>query len=199
MNKTGILMALVLAGLLYTQGAFAEARSWQIDPAHSGFYFTVDHIFSKVRGQFNTFSGSVNFDPAHLTESSMKFVLEVESIDTNIAKRDKHLQSADFFDEGNFPEMSFESVSITTEGNNEYLVAGKFTVKGKSYDMTLPLVLAGIKDHPSEKGKEVAGFNGTFVIDRLAYGIGSGKFVDLGVVGREVEVLVTFEVLSDKE
>lgn len=198
MKKKGIVTALILAGLLYAQGAFAEARSWQIDPAHSGFYFTVDHIFSKVRGQFNAFTGSVNFDPANLADSSMNFVLEVKSIDTNIAKRDKHLQSADFFDEASFPEMRFASVSITTTGGNEYLVAGKFTVKGKSYDLTLPLVLAGIKDHPSEKGKQVAGFNGTFVMDRLAYGIGSGKFVDFGVVGRNVEVLVSFEVLSDK-
>jgi polyisoprenoid-binding protein YceI len=198
MKKTGVLTALILAGVLYAQGAFAEARSWQIDPAHSGFYFTIDHIFSKVRGQFNTFSGTVNFDPANLAESSMTFVLEVKSIDTAIAKRDKHLQSDDFFDEANFPEMRFESVSITTAGDNEYTVAGKFTVKGKSYDLALPLVLAGVKEHPVEKGKEVAGFNGTFMIDRLAYGIGTGKFADLGVVGRDVEVLVTFEALSDK-
>src|SRR5690606_18072337 len=112
--------------------------------------------------------------------------------------RDKHLQSGDFFDSGKFPLMTFESTQINDVGNNKYEVLGKFTVKGKSYDLTLPLVLAGIKAHPAVKGKEVIGFNGELTIDRLAYQIGTGKFYDLGIVGKDVKIFVTFEALSDK-
>lgn len=191
---TIILLSLILAG----QTALGAARNWELDKPHSNFYFLVDHIFSKVGGQFNDFIGEVKFDSANLAESRFFFEIKTDSVDTNIAKRDKHLQSGDFFDSGKFPLMTFESTQITDAGDNKYEVLGKFTVKGKSYDLTLPLVLAGIKDHPAVKGKEVIGFNGELTIDRLAYQVGTGKFYDLGIVGKDVKVFVTFEALSDK-
>lgn len=178
--------------------AFAAARSWDMDEAHSGIYFSIDHIFSKVMGHFNEFTLEVNFDPAQLDESSFAFTIEVGSIDTNITKRDKHLLSADFFDSGKFPQMSFVSSKISDAGNGLYNVTGTLTVKGKPYELTLPLKLEGVKEHPAKKGTEVAGFNGTVVIDRLAHGVGGGKFYDMGVVGKEVEIFVSLEVLSNK-
>ncbi|MGI9538395.1 MAG: YceI family protein [Desulfocapsaceae bacterium] len=178
--------------------AFGAARSWDVDKAHSGIYFMVDHIFSKVPGHFNDFDIEVKFDPAQLDQSSFVFTIEVDSIDTNITKRDKHLLSADFFDSSKFPQMSFVSTKITDEGNGLYNVAGTLTVKGQDYDMTLPLKLEGVTEHPAKKGTEVAGFNGTVVIDRLAHGVGGGKFYDMGVVGKEVEIFVSLEVLSMK-
>jgi len=94
--------------------------------------------------------------------------------------------------------MTFSSTSVTAGDGGLYNVTGKLTVKGKSYDLTLPLVLAGVKDHPAVQGKEVAGFNGKIVVDRLAYGIGTGKFADMGVVGKDVEVFISLEVTRDK-
>lgn len=198
MKKIQILGIILLFTLVSSQTAFSAARSWELDKGHSNVYFSVDHIFAKVNGHFNDFTAEVNFDPANLAESRFFFDIQVESIDTNIGKRDKHLQSADFFDAGKHPRITFESQKITDGGNGVYAVAGKLTIKGETYDLTLPLTLAGVKDHPAEKGKEVAGFNGTITLDRLAYKVGSGKFYDMGVVGKDVEVLVSIEVLSSK-
>ncbi len=44
----------------------------------------------------------------------------------------------------------------------------------------------------------MAGFNGKVVIDRLAYGVGNGKFHTMGVVGKDVEVFVSLEVTRSK-
>jgi polyisoprenoid-binding protein YceI len=176
----------------------AGVRSWELDKAHTNFYFDVTHIYSKIRGNFNEYSGEVKFDPKNLAESKFLFKIETTSVNTNVAKRDKHLQSADFFDAGKYPLMTFESTKITDAGNGQYEVSGKFTVKGQEYQLLLPLTLAGIKDHPTVKGKEVIGFNGKVTIDRLAYKIGDGKFFDLGVVGKDVEILVSIEALADK-
>ena len=191
---TTTILALLL--VMSSSLAFGNARSWEVDKAHSGIYFSVDHIFSKVRGHFNDFNIDVHFDPSQLDQSTFVFTIEVGSIDTNITKRDKHLLSADFFDNGKFPQMSFASTTITDAGNGLYNVAGTLTVKGKPYDLTLPLKLEGIAEHPAKKGTEVAGFNGTVVIDRLAHGVGGGKFYEMGVVGKEVEIFVSLEVLS---
>jgi polyisoprenoid-binding protein YceI len=198
MKRLSIMTIALLFLVLGWQSAQATARSWELDKAHTNFYFTVDHIFSKIQGHFNDYSGEVNFDPKNLAESRFFFEIKTASVDTNVAKRDKHLQSADFFDEGKFPLMTFESTKISDAGNGVYNVLGNFTVKGEVHELLLPLTLAGVKGHPAAKGKEVIGFNGRVTIDRLAYKIGMGKFFDMGVVGKEVEIFVSLEALSEK-
>ncbi len=187
-----------LLSLIVASTAYSAARSWELDKAHSNVFFSIDHIFSKVNGHFNDFKTDINFDPADLAGSSFNFEIKTDSIDTNIGKRDKHLQSADFFDAGKFPLMKFTSTQISDAGNGMYNVAGKLSVKGKDYDLTLPLKLEGVKEHPAKKGTEVAGFNGTITFDRLAHEVGTGKFYEMGVVGKEVDVFVSIELLSDK-
>jgi polyisoprenoid-binding protein YceI len=198
MKRLSIVSLALFFFIAGTQPLLAAVRSWELDKAHTNIYFTVDHIYSKVRGHFNEYSGEVKFDPKNPAESKFSFKIETASIDTNIAKRDKHLQSADFFDADKYPLMTFESTKITDSGNGLYEVLGKFTVKGVEYELLFPLTLAGIKDHPAVKGKEVIGFNCKVTIDRLAYKVGTGKFFDLGIVGKDVEILVTIEALADK-
>ncbi len=198
MKRLSVVALVVSAFLFSAQLSLAAVRSWELDKAHTNFYFSIDHIFSKIRGHFNEYSGEVKFDAANLAESKFTFKIETASIDTNIAKRDKHLQSADFFDAEKFPYMTFESKKITAAGNGVFEVLGKFTVKGIEYELLLPLTLAGIKDHPAVKGKQVIGFNGTVNIDRLVYKVGDGKLYKLGVVGKDVEIFVSIEALADK-
>ncbi len=123
----------------------------------------------------------------------------MDSIDTGIKQRDDHLRSADFFASSDHPLITFTSKAVTAAGEGVYQVAGTLTVKGKSRDLVLPLTFAGVKDHPATPGKQVAGFNGRLSVDRLALGVGDGKFYKMGLLGKEVEVLVTLELLADKK
>ncbi len=198
MKRFHIIYLVLFILVTCSQSALAKARVWELDKGHSNFYFSVGHIFSKVNGHFDDYSGELRFDPANLAESRFYFAIKTESVNTSIAKRDKHLRSGDFFDSAKYPLLTFESTKITGTGDGTYEVLGKFTVKGQVYDLVLPLFFAGIKDHPAAKGKEVIGFNGKVTIDRLAYKIGTGKFYDLGVVGKDVEIFVTLEGLSGK-
>lgn len=198
MKRLGFIAITLLLGIFSVQSVSAATQTWGMDKYHSNIYFTVDHIFSKIRGHFGEFSAEVNFSPENLQESSFAFEIKVDSIDTDIPKRDKHLLSADFFDAAKFPLMTFVSDQIVDKGNGLYDVTGKLTVKGKEYVLTLPLVLAGVKDHPAAKGQEVAGFNGTVGVDRLELGVGNGKFYKMGIVGKEVDVLVSLELTREK-
>ena len=189
-------LSFLLLFFIFTHTSFAQARSWELDKAHANIYFGVDHIFTQIRGHFDEFSAKITFDPENLAASNFFFEIEVDSINTNNGKRDKHLRSADFFNESDFPVIRFQSTSITATGMNTYDVAGTLTMKGKDYDFILPLTLAGVKDHPMVKGAQVAGFNGEISIDRLEYGVGNGKYYKLGVVGKDVDILVALEVLS---
>lgn len=195
--KKLLFTALLLTFFLSAHSSYAEVPSWNLDKAHSNFYFSVDHIFSKVNGHFGDYSGTIRFDPNNLAESKIIFEIEVDSISTYNAKRDKHLLSEDFFNESKHKTLRFESNTITDAGNNIFNVNGTFTVKGKEYDLVLPLTFAGVKDHPMMKNTKVAGFNGTITIDRLKHGVGSGKFYEAGVVGKDVDIFVSLEVLNN--
>ena len=184
--------------LLFGQNASAAARAWELDTDHSNVYFSIDHIYAKVQGRFDTIAATVHFDPANLNESRFDFEIKVDSIDTGIKQRDDHLRSADFFASSDHPLITFTSNAVTAAGEGVYQVAGTLTVKGKSRDLVLPLTFAGVKDHPATPGKQVAGFNGRLSVDRLALGVGDGKFYKMGLLGKDVDVLVTLELLADK-
>jgi polyisoprenoid-binding protein YceI len=91
MKKLHFLGISFLLFVLIAPNAYATAREWVLDQAHSNIYFSVGHIYSKIHGHFNEFTSKVNFDPENLKESRFFFKIKVDSIDTGISKRDKHL------------------------------------------------------------------------------------------------------------
>ncbi len=184
--------------VISAQNTFAAAREWKVDPDHANIYFSTHHIFATIRGRFHEFTAQVNFDPKDLKDSHFAFRIKVDSVDTGVSNRDRDLVSAHFFDADKYPFITFESTSVTDAGGGVYNLAGKLTIKGKVHDLTLPLTLEGIKDHPAAHGKQVIGFTGGVTLDRLALGVGDGRLYKLGVVGKEVKVLVSFEALSNK-
>jgi polyisoprenoid-binding protein YceI len=192
------LSAVFLFVLLFSSQASAAAPQWELDSAHSGIYFGINHIYSTVRGHFEDFEGTVMFSPDDLAGSRFDFEVDVKSINTGNSKRDGHLNSADFFDSKKFPTMSFKSTAVKHVKGNQYLVEGTMTVKDVSEAVSVPFMLLGAKTHPFDDKSEVAGFEARMTIDRLAYHVGGGKFADMGVVGKEVDVLITLEVTRKK-
>lgn len=191
-------LALFLFILIFSTPALAAAPQWELDPAHSGIYFSVNHIYSTTRGYFEDFKGTVMFSPDDLAGSRFDFEVAVKSINTGNSKRDSHLNSADFFDSKQFPTMTFRSTAVKHLKDNQYLVEGKMTVKDVSETVSVPFALLGVKAHPFDDKKEVAGFEARMTIDRLAYHVGGGKFYNMGVVGKDVDVLITLEVTRKK-
>ena len=55
-----------------------------------------------------------------------------------------------------------------------------------------------MKENPLKKGQMVAGFESHFTINRLDYHVGNGNLPIWGVVGKDVNILVTVEALHDK-
>mgnify|MGYP001056375542 FL=1 len=188
----------VAAAVMFAVSAHAAAPSWSVDKAHSNIYFGIQHIYSTVKGVFNDFTGDIRFDPDNLGGSRFDFTVQVESIDTNITKRDNHLLSGDFFDAGKYPEMTFKSAAIKHLGGNGYSVEGALTVKDVSRTIAVPFTYFGTTANPFNPKQLVAGFEARMTIDRLQYHVGAGKFYDMGVVGKEVDILITIETVRDK-
>ena len=186
---------LILLFLLLVGPGQVFAQQWQLDPVHTNFYFEVKHTYATVRGQFTEFTGDVYFDPDNPAKSKFDFVIKVDSVDTNVSKRDTHLRSPDFFDAGNYPVITFTSSKVSSAGDNKYIVEGTLTIKDVSKDLPLEFIYHGQKENPLKPGETVAGLDSRLTLDRLEYHVGSGKFYNLGVVGKDVDILFTMEML----
>jgi polyisoprenoid-binding protein YceI len=158
----------------------------------------VKHIYATVRGRFEDYSGTLQFDPDHLAESRCEIEVIVKSVNTGIRKRDNHLRSKDFFDAGRYPSMRFVSSRVQHVKDNEYLVEGRLTIKDVTKIISVPFVYFGTKPNPFEADQIVAGFETRFSIDRLEYHVGTGKYYEMGVTGKDIDITVSMEVIRNK-
>jgi polyisoprenoid-binding protein YceI len=72
------------------------------------------------------------------------------------------------------------------------------TIKGVTKNMVLEFIYWGQKENPFKKDEVVAGFDTRFNINRLDFQVGDGKFYKMGVVGKDVDVLISLEVVRKK-
>src|SRR4051794_1336453 len=100
------------------------AGTWTIDPSHSEVGFTVRHLMTKVRGQFEKFEGTVTTGDT-LADTAAEATIDLNSVNTRDAQRDGHLRSADFFDVEKSGPMKF--VSSSFDGST---AKGELTIKG---------------------------------------------------------------------
>jgi polyisoprenoid-binding protein YceI len=187
LRKTLVALGMALA---FTGPALAD--TYTVDRAHSEAAFQVRHIFTKVRGTFRDFSGTINFDKAKPESSSVEFRIKTASIDTGIQKRDDHLRTADFFDVANHPEIAFKSTKIVSKGNNTFDVTGDFTLHGVTKSIVLPVTFLG--EQKFMKGAK-AGFETAVTINRKDYGLNWNRALESGgmLVGEEVEIAINIE------
>ncbi|KAF0233848.1 MAG: hypothetical protein FD177_1260 [Desulfovibrionaceae bacterium] len=171
------------------------APAWAFDPPHCSVLFFVKHILAQVPGRFDSYSGTVRFDPANLGGSSIDVSVDMASVDTGVAKRDEHLKSPDFFDAAKYPGMRFVSQRITSKGGNEYVAEGDLTIKDVTKRIQLPFTSLGTRPSPMEQGKQLAGFEAHFSINMLEYHVSDGKFQKMGVLGDTVDIVINLEML----
>ena len=200
--KRNFLSIATLLALVFSLASFSsiapEADSWEIDQGHSSVSFSVNHFFSPVIGRFNDFTTSLNFDPSDLEGSEVSFTVQVASVNTQDKKRDKHLQSKDFFNAEKFPQMSFKSSKFEKVDDKNYNVTGNLTIRDVSKEITIPLQVLALQQHPMKKSKMVAALKAEFKINRNVYGVGSGSWAAATVVGDDVDVTVLVEALRKK-
>jgi polyisoprenoid-binding protein YceI len=198
MKKTISIWVMLFAVLLTADVALAEAQKWEIDNIHSNIYFDVRHIYASVRGQFDDFSGTLQFNPDNLEVGRVIFEVRTKSINTRVPKRDNHLRSEEFFAVSQYPLMTFQSTGVKKKQGNQYTLEGNLTLKGKTRQVAVPFTYFGTRENPLKKGQMIAGFEARFSINRLDYGVGTGKFFEMGAVGNRVDLLITIEVLNNK-
>ncbi len=196
------------AGLTSAPGAFAQTQAtkvayapiaggeYRIDPAHSTIGFAIRHYeINWVSGRFKDFTGTIRYDEQDPTKSSVEFTAKVESIDTGVAPRDKHLRTADFFDIEKYPEMTFKSTRVERKGKG-WVLHGDLTLHGVTKPVSLPFQLTGAIKDP--RGSTRFGVEAQTKIDRRDFGITWGKALEGGGfdLGHEVSINLQLEAVK---
>ncbi len=169
---------------------------YNIDPAHSIIGFAIRHLeINWVEGRFKDFTGKINFDDKDITRSSVEFSARIESIDTGVEPRDKHLRTADFFDAAQYPLMTFKSTRVERKGKGGYVLHGDLTLRGVTKPVALPFTVTGAIKDPW--GNTRFGVNAQAKINRRDYGFTWGKALENGGldIGNEVSINLQLEAV----
>jgi len=191
-------LAVLLTAFITVSITAQNTTTWKVDKAHTSVNFSVNHFFSAVTGKFTNFNGQFNFDPNNLKYSKVAFTVEINSVNTNNAKRDKHLQSADFFNAKTFTNMTFKSSKIEMKSKNDYLLYGKLTIKDITKEVILPMKITGQMEHPMKKGTLIMGILIDTTINRTDFGVGTGNWATTMVVGNAVKIHIPMELNRKK-
>lgn len=166
--------------------------SYKIDKSHSEVLFQVRHLVTKVRGRFDDFEGTLEFDEGNPGASSVSVTIQAASIDTNEKDRDTHLRSADFFDVEKFPTLTFASKSISGAGES-YSVVGDLTIHGVTKEVTLPSTFLGNAKDPW--GNARVGFESELAVNRKEFGLNWNAALEAGgfLVGDDIKISLSVQ------
>jgi polyisoprenoid-binding protein YceI len=172
----------------------APAGIWDVDASHSNVEFVVRHMFTKMRGRFGEFSGTIELGE-RLEDSKAEGTIAVAGIDTSNADRDAHLRSPDFFDADTYPSLSFRSTGVRPGQGGDLPLDGELTIKGVTRPVSLDVEFTGWAADPF--GGERAGFSARTEINREDYGLTWNVALETGgvLVGRTIKIELEIEAV----
>lgn len=169
------------------------AGRWTVDPVHSVAGFSVRHMM------VGTFRGEFREIDASLTDGKLVGRVKVASLNLKDERLTGHLLSPDFFDAERYPEIVYESSSLSVEDG--FLTSdGTLTVK----DRTVPVTATGRLAGPAVTLGDVEkiGIDLETTVDREQLGLEYNAPLPKGgfVLGDEVTITVSLELaLADDE
>ncbi|MFV0605352.1 MAG: YceI family protein [Niabella sp.] len=161
MNK----IAWVLVFFLLTN--VMQAQTLMPVDAQSKVVFTIKNMGMNVDGVLSGVKGKLVFNPRKLSASSFDVTVDVNTINTDNEKRDKHLKTDDFFDAAQYPVIRIASTTIVSKGGNKYKAIAMLSIKKITKKIGFDFVAV-----PITGGYQ---FTGSFVINRREFDVGGSS------------------------
>ncbi|HEY0210352.1 YceI family protein [Acerihabitans sp.] len=146
--------------------AQAATQTYAMDPAHTSVVFSWNHFgFSNPTADFSDVTGNIHLDDADIARSTVDVSIPIATVDTHVKALTDEFKGKDYFDQAAYPQATFRSTKIVSEGGNKYKVYGELKIKNITKPVILDAVLNKKGEHPMEK-KQAVGFNATTTIKR---------------------------------
>ncbi|HLU61501.1 MAG TPA: YceI family protein [Gammaproteobacteria bacterium] len=141
-------LMIAFAALAFALPLQAAPETFTIDKGHTFINFKVSHIgFSWLPGRFTDFDGTLVYDEANPANSKVEFTVNMPSLNTDHAERDKHLRSSDFLEADKYRTAKFVSTAYEKKSENDITLRGNLTIKGKTQPVEFKVVeMAAAKD-----------------------------------------------------
>jgi len=194
-------MKTILSACLFTAmlalAAPAAAVDYEIDTrgAHAFIEFRIKHLgYSWLLGRFNRFRGEFSYDKKHPETNRVKVTIEVASLDSNHAERDRHLRSERFFDVKRYPTAVFESTRWEELGDGRARLTGRLTLRGITRQVVIDVNHVG--HGPDPWGGYRRGFEGTTTLRLSDWKMKEAQI--LGPAAEEIRVYLSIEGVRKK-
>jgi polyisoprenoid-binding protein YceI len=190
MLKTLKMIALKSALILSCSQALAAPEAYRIDDSHSFANWSVRHVVSKTSGTFSDITGKILIDSENLANSSVEAKINMLSVNSSHAKRDKHIKEADYLDTEKFATATFISKKIESTSNTEGVMTGVLTMHGVAKEITFPFKVLGFGIDPW--GGYRTGFEAKTSLKASDFGFGWGIKPNASV-GDDIEITLLIE------
>jgi polyisoprenoid-binding protein YceI len=148
---------------------------YRINGDHSAVFFTIGHVgIADFTGRFDRISGSYTLDRRDPAKDQTNIVIPAASINTNLALRDEHLRSAEFFDVQQYPDITFVSTRYTPTGKGGGRLYGNLSLHGVTRPVVFQVRETGAGEVaylPKPWGGYLSGFVATTSIKRSDFGM----------------------------
>jgi polyisoprenoid-binding protein YceI len=174
--------------------------AWQLDLSHSHVQFSARHMMiSKVRGEFEKFSGTVHPNEENPAVTTVDIQTEAASINTRDPQRDAHLRSPDFLNAEQYPYLTFKSTKVEVLDSHHAKLTGDLTIRDVTRPVTLDVEFQGKSKSPW--GTESYGFEAQTKINRKDWGLVWNVALETGgvLVGEEVSIDIQLELVKQPD
>ena len=178
--KTKLVLLIALGSLAGTAFAASQTFDFKDPKGVNNAVFKLDALLEALSGNATGISGTVTFDPS---AAKGKIIVASSSLHVGNPMQQQHLLSDKWMDAAKYPEISFEAKelkNVKTNGDTTTAeVAGTFTLKGISKEITVPVKFTYLKDKlgqrvPNQKG-DLLVIRANFSIKRSDFGIMPGQ------------------------
>jgi polyisoprenoid-binding protein YceI len=152
-----------------------SAINWQATESYA-----INFAGTDAEGTFKKMTSELSFDEANLSTSKFNTTIDVSSINTGNGMKNKHAKSDKWFDVKQFPSIVFTSNKFTKTPIG-YTVEGALEMHGIKKTVAIPFVFANNT------------FKGTFVVNRIDYGVGTMEGMSKKV-SNEIKLDITVPV-----
>lgn len=182
-----LLSMLLLFGLV---GAAQSAELSRFVAEKSRVTFTSKQMGVPVEGGFKKFDAKILLDPAKPEAGSAKVEIDLASIDAGSSEATTEVKGKDWLNILAFPKASFTSNGVKAVSPGHFEARGTLSIKGVERDMVIPFA---VRDEGPGSWLE-----GSFVLPRLQFKIGSGMWGDTDTVANEIQVKFKLFVTPSK-
>jgi polyisoprenoid-binding protein YceI len=189
MNRFAFAAALILASSpLY-------ATTYTLEPDYTQGVFRWNHLgFSSPAAQFAQGVGTLEFDQADPSRSSVTVTIPLGSLYTGVPALDDDFRSTDFFDTARFPTATFRSTRVEKLAAADQLkVTGDLNLHGVTKPIVLDVMVVKVGTNPRSNLPTI-GFDAKTSLKRSDFGL--GKYVPQ--VGDEIQMHIISQAVEAK-